>query len=708
MRAVGGNKSLVYKSLLLFVVVLVLQSITNIYASVILPVDLGLPSTEKVKCEVLFSESISSFGPISLDEKLQDRVSSLTSDNSFETIKSILEGVYFKDDLMMSPTHTFTATFRNILIPLITTKLFQHISSKLSYSRQVRRQDDPRIWDMLFLSENLDILYGLNLDKLKDKGPETQVTEVWNVIKKDIESKLKAGISPIIGSLIHSHILEELWQKTGYYAKQTYAQLVKKELIEQTKKLLITTLLEYKNRYQELSDFDIEANVNSAESTVYSALSLDVYPIVYEDHSSINDSTLRFSIPSSSISGKFESSISSFILYKNETSADSRPHFTLLHGAGTISSNSVSYVKLMPRLTSSFFVSSSAADLPGSMGKIGILPPDIKNPYEISSYLDKWLDIEATNHLGPLVVYGRSLGSTFAFNNALIHAINNRTPIADMYVLTSFSNPTTIEEQWDIVSELAKIDPSVQLVEGMREYLIDYTNDLMSILNNLKETDPSILETVGENMLFIQGEADSDGGEDPVGGLLSFTKEYIPTASVYVIPDPLKNHPEIASKLGADKREASHFLLNNRDNEDQAVAKRLGIDPKFLPRYFDQSVEVMALTHLWLDFIIDMSFSTPQSKREKLAKQRHLYTSSDSKFAYFKKFIFDLNHKKKSKLNLDISKIVLDTEPGSDSIEQRLKRLILFVHQEYLKKCEYNKTSPEIDILKILSQSDLN
>ncbi len=715
MRAVGGKKLLVYKGVLHSVVFLVLQLSYNIYASSIYETETQVgssapvSSSSSVECKGIFTDSEVESDDIgiqesttSLNHKIQDRVNGLVTHPSFDTVKSILEGVYLKDKILMVPVHTFRHEFRTTTIPYIINVLFSHILSKIDDRHVIRRADESRVWNLEFITENLDIIFKQNLDKLKNMNPKGQVDVVLKALKTQIKDRLNGELETIIRKLVSSNNMESLWDSTGYYYKVQYASLVTKYLQKEVESVLVSFLNEYQQKYKELVDLDIGGLLSDIKSQLISGINFEASIIEYS--SSVTDkNSLNFFIPNFQILGRFEPSLSSFILYKNETDTSYEPHFSLLHGAGTLSSNFTSYMNLIPRLSSSFFTSASAADLPGSMGDQGILPMNLStNPYEISAFLDKWFTIEQAKRSGPQIAFGRSLGSTYAFTNALIHAVLGTTPPVDMYMLTSFSTPNTMEEQWDIVTKLSEVDPSVQIIDGIRDSLLGFSSSLLSILDQLKETNPEILEQLGNNMLFVQGEVDSDGGADPVGNLLSFTKTYAPTASIYIIPDPLKDHPEVSSKLGADRREASHFLLNARGNEEESMAKKLGIDPKYLPRFYDQSVEVIALSRLWLDFIIDMSPTTPSSLMTRLSEKRKAYTGSDSKFSYFKKFISDLN--KTKKLNLDLEKIALNEKPGSDSIAQRIKRVILFVQEEYEKKCKFHSTSCSMNLFELLKK----
>ena len=118
MRAVGGKKLLVYRSVLLSVVFWVLQLSHNIYADS-LPEQGTVTSVYSKECNGIFSEIHSGIEDISIDEsratlehKLADRVLTLTSKSSSGTVKSILEGVYLKEKFLMIPVNTVRHQFK--------------------------------------------------------------------------------------------------------------------------------------------------------------------------------------------------------------------------------------------------------------------------------------------------------------------------------------------------------------------------------------------------------------------------------------------------------------------------------------------------------------------------------------------------------------------------------------------------------------------
>src|SRR5690606_10164354 len=114
----------------------------------------------------------------------------------------------------------------------------------------------------------------------------------------------------------------------------------------------------------------------------------------------------------------------------------------------------------------------------------------------------------------PFIHVGRSMGSTDAFMDALMAQAEGIETVTDLYFATSFSNPETFEEQNENVqAQLARGD-----IAGILQDALDHadvnTIDLQRKLEHLRQSRPNILKTFSDRMVFVQGEADEDGGNN--------------------------------------------------------------------------------------------------------------------------------------------------------------------------------------------------
>lgn len=295
------------------------------------------------------------------------------------------------------------------------------------------------------------------------------------------------------------------------------------------------------------------------------------------------------------------------------------------HGAGSVVSDPFSWKYIFTR-----FVKEGMNLVAPGLPRAGI-GMDIGGVFATTAYIDisnRWIQSEVERIVGPnqlpLVLEGRSMGSQSDFVHALLSE-GSDNPIS-AYVLTSLSVPHTIESQTARVLEQVKNGSVGGIVMESLNNAIELSRELVTILDKIKSKSPDAFKRFGDKLLFLQGEADRDGGPTVIEDLARFRAEYAPYSHAYIFEDPLKKYPWIDTRsIPDDGLEAQHILFSNQSNFSKEMgAKRFpGVPVEDLPALQDQFFEGMAVQYGFFDYLADSTSTAPEMVRSKEVFSRY-------------------------------------------------------------------------------------
>jgi hypothetical protein len=313
--------------------------------------------------------------------------------------------------------------------------------------------------------------------------------------------------------------------------------------------------------------------------------------------------------------------------------------------------------------------------------------PEARKPAATAAVINEWLhDLrKETHNAQPIVAVGRSFGSTQHFTAALAthwFGVKEDREGADALILTSFSNPEKLHEGFERIHSLMLRqhgDPMRGLIPASIAHLTAFAEQLNKVMAGVTATSPSSITAFGDEILFVQGEADADGGPNAVEDLTDFRNRRAPKAHIYVLPDPWVTLAQ-SSELDPDNREASHFLLTSRGNITKKNRGNAfsGIPDENLPQLGDQNIEIQALTWAFLDYRADMSAFTSDTSKARIVAGRHTLTGGNERYGYFKWYLQQLIREGHPLPAYEILTSDANTS-GGQNLARRLKRVWTFI-----------------------------
>ena len=355
------------------------------------------------------------------------------------------------------------------------------------------------------------------------------------------------------------------------------------------------------------------------------------------------------------------------------------PLIAFAHGATTYKSTPASWLDVMNKLDSVFKINTICLDHWGSLEDKGIAIKGIISPLEYALFSLKFFNIlKSQADSVPIISTGRSFGSTTEFATSFYSHILGLNDVSDLVVLSSFSNPYTIDDQIKVAKYYAHTNISLKDIPGSYDRVQKYGQQLRADLDFIRDSHPDLIENFGDHLVFVQGEIDEDSyvtdsendlrkrAKVVTQDLLNFKNTFAPRAHVYFIEATVKDYPKFVNYMFAHPGyivdfEARHLLYSPRSNtrltEDQMkqlilslpseIIEELSTSSKsivetikdLLPNLEDQLLELLALKFAMLDYIIDYSKFTSQAKKESLSKMRFNLTGSWEELSYFRYFI---------------------------------------------------------------------
>ncbi|TVQ79512.1 MAG: hypothetical protein EA369_04630 [Bradymonadales bacterium] len=381
---------------------------------------------------------------------------------------------------------------------------------------------------------------------------------------------------------------------------------------------------------------------------------------------------------------RYEPKIGSMIVYpKDGLFSIQAPLVIKLHGDGTTQSNAGSWRSVQP-LFKSFGLNSVALALPNS-GPIPSVATSFESPEAIAAYLQfvfEYLRDEDPEDR-PFIALGRSAGSTKAGLHFLLYEIlypsagevSDQRSAPDALILSSHSNPRTVEEQVVEVFRSAGLGLFEVVPESLESFR-ELSRDYLELLEKLRENNPSIFyQTQGafDRVLYLQGVSDEDAagaGQGVVQEAIKFAEDFMPSSHVIVYENPLADpdrYPEIMdekgeidySKVSPDLMEATHFLVSSHADMSMADWQRLYPNIKIreedVPKLRTQALQTLAVHYLFLDYLADLSPYRTQGRGQEVADRiqsfRQLQTKGEGTYRDW--FLDLLIHKKKIKSRED-------------------------------------------------------
>lgn len=310
--------------------------------------------------------------------------------------------------------------------------------------------------------------------------------------------------------------------------------------------------------------------------------------------------------------------------------ANEGPSFVAWHGDGTTQSNAGSFRSTLPLIGNAGF-NVFAVALPNS-GPIPSVAMDFTALEDVSAHMRAiYARIQERDPMQsrPMVAFGRSAGSTkgqfdFFLQEVLYPLVQPgyqpQAPV-DAFVLSSFSNPDTLEDQIKSVYEQYEAG----LFEIVEESLTSFQGmaaEYRQLLAALRDVDSPLLQAIAmDRVLLLQGVSDEDGGPHVIREHDKFRGSYMPRAHNIIFQNPLLNpdkYPELVrngvidvKKVSPEVLEGTHFLLSSRDDLSEADIRKIfpgiNIDPADYPKLKTQSLHVFAATYIHLDYLADLS-----------------------------------------------------------------------------------------------------
>ncbi|MBI3542208.1 MAG: hypothetical protein HY075_02895 [Deltaproteobacteria bacterium] len=250
------------------------------------------------------------------------------------------------------------------------------------------------------------------------------------------------------------------------------------------------------------------------------------------------------------------------------------PVMVVDHGDGTIKSNASSWKYVLAK-----FVDSSWNPIAMNLPKAGV-GMDITGFYKTTAYLDhryRVVRARTTPKDGsaamPIVLMGRSMGSAKGYAHALLY--DGPANVVDAYVLSSFSNPYTMDLQITNVEKQVALGNIKGVVPEMLEGAKVLSQEMLAAAEKLKTDDPAAFKDFGDNQFYLQGNADEDGGPSVLVDLKQFTDNFAPRAHTYVFENALLKYeiPNFA-KIDPAQWEGTHNLFSNLQNLTPESLKR--------------------------------------------------------------------------------------------------------------------------------------
>ena len=407
------------------------------------------------------------------------------------------------------------------------------------------------------------------------------------------------------------------------------------------------------------------------------------------------------------------------------------PILLFAHGASTYKSTPASWLEVMNKMASSFGISTASLDHWGSLEGNGIAIKEIKSPVQYALFTLKFFNLIKNRYpQAPLISVGRSFGSTTDFASSFYAHLMGLDNVVDLMVLSSFSNPYTIDDQIEVAKHYSGLNSSLQEIPGSYERVKRYTQKFKYDLDTVASRYPELLENFGDSILFIQGEIDEDAyveGDDNdlqkrayevVSTLKKFVKTYVPKAHVYIVDAPIKNYPLLAEFLLNNPgyivdHEGKHLLYSSRSNtslSEQKINELISKLPpeiieelksssksieetisSLLPKLEDQLLELVALKYAMLDYLIDFSKDCSQSKKTNLFNMRLKLTGRSESFSYFKFFTEKIIRSRvndENQVNVLMNQIFSPTNDGSlqkDGYVMRFSKVFSYIKNEIQK-----------------------
>lgn len=379
------------------------------------------------------------------------------------------------------------------------------------------------------------------------------------------------------------------------------------------------------------------------------------------------------------------------------------------HGGGSLRSSIASWTSLMPRILQNGTIP-VAIDMPGSLGNRGVSMYSLRTAEEVGTYIGQKIQklvrrITNAKDL-PFEVVGRSSGATQAFAAALANKGKvQEAPI--QYILSSFSNPLTGEEQTKNLRDKVARGEIDFIVEESLDAANKLSENLLVVMDRKLQSSPDFFKRFGDDLLYMQGEDDEDGAPQSaeslgvVGELERFRRKYSPLGHIYVMDTPnqalraaglLKDVTDKEGKrhITPERLEGTHFLYSGLDNvrENARGPFSPNIPASDLPQMRDQFAEVFAMKYAFMDYQIDLSPVVTPKQRAALEQQRYLLTGSRQKSGYLRWFVNRVLPTQNANLgNMDLDQILLNShiEAGRKyGIPGRIKR----VHQYWIKEAQ--------------------
>lgn len=322
-----------------------------------------------------------------------------------------------------------------------------------------------------------------------------------------------------------------------------------------------------------------------------------------------------------------------------------------LHGCGTNKSTAASFLRLQP-VAAKCGYHSVAYNLPGAAGEDGVGLNSIRKYLEMAAYMEMLNGHAQTLSLKPnmpLVVYGRSMGSTQTFANLIAAQQLGYTPQADVSLMMSFSNPNTLDEQIKNVFAQRDRGDIMGIRDDALEHSMRFANDLQAHVPHLPADRVSLKNRqLQVTFAFIQGLGDEDGvipgSEIDIGEeLKEYRDHHSPYSPVYIFEDPLAKYKVdgVIEGVNSGILEAAHFLASARDDMMGAEPGSFfsSIPRHLWPQLGSQTRELYGIPWAMLDYLISHCPYTHPEQRERLRKTRFEVTGSNRPFAYLERYV---------------------------------------------------------------------
>jgi hypothetical protein len=417
------------------------------------------------------------------------------------------------------------------------------------------------------------------------------------------------------------------------------------------------------------------------------------------------DDQFQVHLPQGQAVGTFYNSLAAVGIYLNRPSPGQRAEWNMrqamivnLHGCGTNKSTAASFLPLQPVGSKCGFHGVSY-NLPGAAGDNGIGVNSIQRYLEMGAYMERLNQHAQTLALKPdmpLVVFGRSMGSTQTFSNLIAAQELGYTPLADVSMMTSFSNPNTLSDQIRNVFAMRERGEILNVREDALYHSLWFAKDLQEHVPRIPPHQVSLRNRqLQVTFVFVQGLGDEDGiipgskvdiGEE----VTEYRDDHSPYSPRYIFEDSLAEYKTDGVIEGVNPAvlEATHFLASTR--EDMAEAEPgsfFATLPRHLwPQLGSQTKELFGIPWATLDYLISHCPYTHPAQRERLRKARLEATGSDSPFAYLERYVeTTINAKVPESERKTLREIVADEsiQPNRDSgIYGRMKKLHNWVLSE--------------------------